>query len=1031
MTVSIAFALIGGVILLGFLANLLFRVTKIPSVLLLISIGVLLGPVTGLVSSNLLIAIAPFFGTLALLIILFEGGLELDIASVIKQAPTATVLALLAFLLTVVSVAVFAFSVLHLSLLNSLLLAAILGANSPAICLPVVSGLSTRKEIKTILKLESALGDVLLIVCVLLLMDVQTSGKQSLPGIALALFLSITVAFVVSVVAGVLLSRLIGWMGKEPLAYMLTLGFVFLLYFGVEELHGSAALAILMFGMVLENMHTVADRIGVRLLFFFGINIRAEQFVLQEFMKNITAELSFLIRTFFFVYLGLLLDFGTLKLKTALYGLAIVFLLLASRWLATRLAVRRSLFSSGELKAILFMLPRGLTTAVMAFLPMQQNIAGTEQFPVYAFMSIVLTNLLMTGGIYIAERQLSKKKEERPLLAEEAVEDALPESAAASAAKSEIAAPPMESQISEQGAAAPARRSEGSSALPGEGAGMEPVSFTNQMLRLFGIRPEEREQRYFQAIRASALAPPLFWVQIFFASVLTALGLVLDQGSIIIGAALIVPIAWPVLASGLALAVGDIYLLLKLLLKLLLVAAMIALLSAFFSELLPFNAVTAEISSRTKPTILDFLVALFAGMSGAALLFSRRRLLHYFPGAILGLTLVPPLVVLGFGFGSEFSAEIFQGAALLFTANFFAAILGASLVYILVGMPQAAALASIRAWKQQELSQPLVQFMFDRMKLGGIVGRAGSTHSRLLVVIIFLLALVIPLQMAFNQLSLEFRARQAIADLQKMFDAPGRSAIINSSSNIGKADIYVRIQIATNDFFTASDIRQFEQRVSDRTGRRTRLDLVQSLSDIGEGTKIRGMLARTTPDSVDYKPDINAIVALLRNEIDTSLRAAAFPDSIHILRVSADLALNGKTSAFRIEYLAESPLSEDATELLANLVKRQMGLLGGEVRFHCIPSRYEFDIKARMSRVANRGSWIQDIQAILHQFPHLQATIELPARLSEKQADEIRITLGRAAPLLGDPARTGIRRNSELKDRAVVLLHPGTAFASQ
>jgi uncharacterized hydrophobic protein (TIGR00271 family) len=140
--------------------------------------------------------------------------------------------------------------------------------------------------------------------------------------------------------------------------------------------------------------------------------------------------------------------------------------------------------------------------------------------------------------------------------------------------------------------------------------------------------------------------------------------LVLDQSPIIIGAAQIVPIAWPVVAAGLALAVSDNYLLLKLLLKLALAAAMVAALSSVIGELLPSKAVTGEIAARTRPTILDFLVTLFTGMAGSALLFSRRRMLHYFPGAILALTLLPPLAVIGFAFGSEFSAEIFRGATL-------------------------------------------------------------------------------------------------------------------------------------------------------------------------------------------------------------------------------------------------------------------------------------------------------------------------------------------------------------------------------
>ncbi len=74
-----------------------------------------------------------------------------------------------------------------------------------------------------------------------------------------------------------------------------------------------ASFVLLMFGMMLENIGVIAGRTGGRLRLLFGIDIHAQQFVLHEFMKHITQELSFPIRTFFFVYLGLLLNFGNLN----------------------------------------------------------------------------------------------------------------------------------------------------------------------------------------------------------------------------------------------------------------------------------------------------------------------------------------------------------------------------------------------------------------------------------------------------------------------------------------------------------------------------------------------------------------------------------------------------------------------------------------------------------------------------------------------------------------------------------------------
>ena len=1012
MTVSIAFAIIGGVILLGFFANLLFRATKIPSVLILIAIGVILGPATGWVSSESLFEIAPIFGTMALLMILFEGGLELDIASVVRQAPKAALLAFVVFLVSTVSVATLSFFVLHMSLFNSLMLAAIFGASSPAICLPVISGLSIRKEIQTILKLESTLGDVLLIVTVVLILDFHTAGSQGAMNMVSRFFLSFAVAFVIASVAGVLWSRLIGWMGKEPLAYMLTLGFVFLLYFSVEELGGSAAIAVLIFGILLENMQVVADQIGGRLRYLFGIDVRAEQFVLHEFMKNITEELSFLIRTFFFVYLGLILNFRSITPWIAASSAVIVLLLLISRWIGVQTIKRQSRFTVSDTQIVMSMLPRGLATAVMAFLPVQYGISGTELLPVYAFTVIVLTNILMTGGVIVAERRVARAKGAEPVapaMDRSPIEAENPE--VAFAAEEFVA---LDYRADEEDSVPEISLP----ATPPEKA-YAPFSFTKSMSRLFGIRSEDAEWRYIEAIKASSFAQPQFWAQIFFASVLAVLGLVTNQSAIIIGAALIVPIAWPVTAAGMALAVGDIYLFLKLLIKIALVAVLTAAIAAFFSGLLPFGAFTTEIASRTRPTILDFLIAFFAGMAGAAMLFSRKKMLQIFPGAVLAVTLLPPLAVMGLGLGDSFNVEIFRGGAILFTANFFAAILGSSLTYAVVGMQAVASLKGIHDWKQRELSHPVVKFIFERLWLRDIAGRTGSVRSRLVISFIFLIALVIPLQMAFNQLNLEFRARQAISVVEKMFELPGRSAIINSSSNIGENTIGVRIQVATNQFFTASDIRRFEERIADRTGRPTRLDLVQSLSDIGEGEKIRGMLNPAPAAGTEYVAGIQEIAVRLRDEIEKVLHLVPLPESMAILGASAELGLDGQSSSFRIHYLADDPLSEDARLMLASMLERQMKLGAGSVHLTHIPSVYSLrpDLNWEFSS-AERGQ-LQGIQGTLAQYPQLRAAVELPGAAGERRMAKLQAKLLAAVPLLSNASRGTITVSQNPGNRSV------------
>ncbi len=50
------------------------------------------------------------------------------------------------------------------------------------------------------------------------------------------------------------------------------------------------------------------------------------------------------------------------------------------------------------------MIGRALATAIMAYMPLNAGIAGTQDFPEYAFLVIIITNILLTGGVYTYSR---------------------------------------------------------------------------------------------------------------------------------------------------------------------------------------------------------------------------------------------------------------------------------------------------------------------------------------------------------------------------------------------------------------------------------------------------------------------------------------------------------------------------------------------------------------------------------------------------------------------------------------------------
>ncbi len=164
---------------LGHALNWLFIQTKIPDLLILVLLGYLAGPVFGLLEADDFGKMGPILSTIALVIILYEGGLHLSARDLLRSSFPAFKLSLVGFIF--VSSATFAiayiigFQTWHVALLLSIGL----GSTSSAIVIPMVKHLSIKENSKTILSLESAFTDVIVIVLFLVLVDSIASGTFS------------------------------------------------------------------------------------------------------------------------------------------------------------------------------------------------------------------------------------------------------------------------------------------------------------------------------------------------------------------------------------------------------------------------------------------------------------------------------------------------------------------------------------------------------------------------------------------------------------------------------------------------------------------------------------------------------------------------------------------------------------------------------------------------------------------------------------------------------------------------------------
>lgn len=401
MQLAHIFGLTAILLIVAFAANRLSKLTRVPDVVVLLMIGITVGPILHWVQPQVFQGAIRILGSFALILILFEGGLELRLRQALHYLPAGLLLVVLSFGLTMLLVAAVGRFLLHLDGTNCLLLGATLGCTSGTIVIPALQQIKTHEAVRVTLTLESALGEVIAVLLVGSLL--HASGEGSLiGGLATSFSQHIILSLAAGFAAGAAWSKLWPKLAGLPNTNILNLGVVMGVYALGDSLHGSGLLAVLVFGVTLANLPRTphVTRQGARMLAFH-------------------AEFSFLVRSFFFVLLGVVAQVvGRRYLLPILGILAAVVLGRYLAMLGTRWAVRDATHRETEL--IFWMLPRGLVTAVLALEVVNDRGQVFDFLPAMAFTVVLVTNLFIVWGAVRAggaegEPQASLSLPEPPL----------------------------------------------------------------------------------------------------------------------------------------------------------------------------------------------------------------------------------------------------------------------------------------------------------------------------------------------------------------------------------------------------------------------------------------------------------------------------------------------------------------------------------------------------------------------------------------------------------------------------------------
>ncbi|MCA9813151.1 MAG: cation:proton antiporter [Nitrosarchaeum sp.] len=373
----------GVVIFLGVAGEAFFKKTGIPDVAFLMILGVIIGPVLGIIQPEAVIQIVPYFAALALIIIMFDGGLNLDIKHMIKTVHFAFTLAILGFVLSVVLVTLGAHYALEWVWLDSILLGAIVGGSSSAIVFGLVRNIRVSDETKSMLSFESALTDILSTIVAFILFEAILAGHFDFQTLEETLGRAIVVGLVLGFGVGIPWMYVSTKLANAQHGYMLTLGILFVLFFLANSFGESGALTALVFGLMLGNKSHLA-----RVLKFKLPKIETD-----DPTHN---QLTFLVRAFFFVFVGLMATFG--QIEYVVFGILITIAIYFGRTIVGKITLTKR-FSKLDKNVTYVMIPRGLAAAVLATYPITMGLPNAEAYPQIVFFIILSSVIITTIGL--------------------------------------------------------------------------------------------------------------------------------------------------------------------------------------------------------------------------------------------------------------------------------------------------------------------------------------------------------------------------------------------------------------------------------------------------------------------------------------------------------------------------------------------------------------------------------------------------------------------------------------------------------
>lgn len=377
------------IILLGLVSAMILEKIKLPNIIGMLIVGIMLGPSMFNMLDESLLSISGDIKEIALIIILLKAGLSLDLTDLKKVGRPAVLLCFLPATFEILGFIIFGPKLLGLTLLESAILGAVMGAVSPAVIVPRMTSLLEngygKKGLPQMVIAGSSADDVYVIVIFTALLALAKGSKISIMS-----FLNIPISIILGIIMGVLVGFIMVYLFKNyklrnTYKVIILLSICFLFVSIEKSLEGKLAisgfLAIMAMGVTIFNKYPSLSKI-------FQVKF-SKMWLISEIIL--------------FVLVGASVNISY-AFKAGLGTIVIIFIALLFRMLGTYLCLLKTKFNNKErLFTCITQIPKATVQAAIGGVPLEMGLLCGNTVLTVAVLSIIITAPL--GSILIDKTQ--------------------------------------------------------------------------------------------------------------------------------------------------------------------------------------------------------------------------------------------------------------------------------------------------------------------------------------------------------------------------------------------------------------------------------------------------------------------------------------------------------------------------------------------------------------------------------------------------------------------------------------------------